>query len=135
MKLILLIALILITGCIPNTSDTTYVKYVIDGDTFKTTNDITVRIWGINAPEEDEPYYATATLTLENIIENIALHCNFMGKGKYRRDVMRCYAYDSDIGALMVYKGMAKDYDSVSKGYYLPDEVQAQKAKRGIWSD
>ena len=110
------------------------VSYVVDGDTFVTTNDETVRVWGIDAPEEDQPFYQTATITLESLIEDSFLACNFITKGKYRRDIMRCYNADGqDIGALMIQKGMAKDYNSVSGGYYMRDEIQAQKRQLGIW--
>ena len=91
------------------------VAYVIDGDTFKTQNGHTVRLWGIDTPERDEAFYQTAKLTLEQLIDQNIITCAEINKGNYARDVMRCYAGENDIGAILVKKGLAKDYDSVSK--------------------
>ena len=95
----------------------------------------TVRLFGIDAPEKDAPYYQTATITLEGLVEDEALECVFIEKGKYQRDVMRCYVGDDDVAAIMVEKGMAKNYAQFPNDYYLSEEVEAQKYKRGIWSD
>ncbi len=110
------------------------VTYVIDGDTF-VADGRRIRIWGIDAPEKDEAYYQTSTLTLEGMIDGALLNCTLREKGKYRRDVMRCYKGDIDIGAAMVRKGMAKDVPRSLIGYYERDQIHAQKNKLGIWAD
>ena len=136
MKYITLIVALLISACIPLADQQSlYVEYVIDGDTFVAEAGQTVRVWGIDAPEKDEPYYQTATLTLESYIEDEVLDCIFIEKGKYRRDVMRCYVGDDDVAALMVKAGMAKNYEAFPNDYYLSEEIEAQKHKRGIWKD
>ena len=133
--LILLIGSMVILGYFNSEKEnnflTFYADAVIDGDTF-IADDKKIRIWGIDTPEKDEPYYQTATLALSSIIEDTVLECTFIDKGKYKRDVMRCYANDQDVGALMVKKGMAKTY---LDGYYARDEIYAQKNNLGIWKE
>ncbi len=136
MKFFVLIVLSFLTlsACIPLAEpNSIYVEYVIDGDTFVSSEQQTIRIWGIDAPEKDEPFYETATLTLENLIENEMLECTFIAKGKYRRDLMRCYLVDDDIAAIMVRKGMAKNYLEFPDDYYLTEEIDAQNKELGIW--
>lgn len=123
-------------GCLPEPDyKNLYVSRVIDGDTF-IAGGKTVRLWGIDAPEEDEPYYQTAILTLEGIVEERALDCNLIERDKYKRDVMRCYnAEGEDIAVLMVQEGMAKNVTRSLGEYYQREEANAEKNKRGIWSD
>jgi len=136
MKYTLTILALTLSACLPLAEpNSIYVDYVIDGDSFVTEDGTTVRLFGIDAPEKDEPYYQTATITLESLIEDEALECTFVEKGKYQRDVMRCYVGDDDVAAIMVEKGMAKNYAEFPNDYYLNEEVKAQKYKRGIWSD
>ena len=136
MNFLILTITLFIFACIPlEDTDSLYVDYVIDGDTFVIEDGRIIRVWGIDAPEKDQPYYQTATLTLESFIEDELLECIFIAKGKYRRDLMRCYVGDNDIGALMVEKGMAKNYGEFPNDYYLSEEITAQQKKRGIWSE
>jgi len=110
------------------------VDYVIDGDTFQSSGK-RVRIWGIDAPEENQPFYQTSRLYLESLIFDETLECNYLDTGRYARDVMRCYLGNKDISAEMISAGMARDYPSFSNGYYERDEAYAKKQKRGIWKE
>jgi endonuclease YncB( thermonuclease family) len=134
MKYSYLLTVLILSACIPiEDSGDVLVDYVIDGDTFVTTDQSTIRIWGIDAPEKDEAFYETSRLTLETLILDDALQCRFIAKGKYRRDLMRCYIGDEDIAAIMVEKGMAKNYAEFPNDYYLTEEIEAQKSNLGIW--
>ena len=125
----------MLNACIPNPDgEILMVDYVIDGDTF-VADGKTVRIWGVDTPEKDEPFYEAAKLTLELMIDGALLDCTFIAKGKYRRDVMRCYAGDTDIGSALVEKGLAKDANNYLDGYYQREEAFAERNKLGIWKD
>ena len=135
----LLLSVVLLAACLPeNDTSPLYVKRVVDGDTFIASSDgipnQKIRIWGIDAPEKDEPYYLTSKLYLETIIDEGKLNCTLIDVDKYKRDVMRCYSDGIDIAGMMVHMGMAKDYVRYSEGYYEREEIAAQVNERGIWA-
>lgn len=106
---------------------------VIDGDTFVADGHI-IRIWGIDAPESNEPTYRISGWLLQSLIKDKVLNCKPIYVDKYKRDVMQCYSEGIDIGSVMVKFGMAKDHKRYSAGYYQPEEKEAKSKKRGIWS-
>ncbi len=115
-----------------------YQKYnlerVIDGDTIVAGGQ-KIRLWGIDTPEKDEPYFLAAKLLLESLIGEGSLTCKFIEVDRYQRDVMHCLIDTLDIGSMMVQSGMAKDYSRYSGDYYQYEEELARSLKRGIWSD
>ncbi len=106
---------------------------VIDGDTIVASGK-TIRLWGIDAPENNTPYYLAAKLLLESLIQEGNLTCKAVEQDKYKRHVMHCLIEQLDIGPMMVLSGMAKNYSHYSGDYYLYEEKQAQTKKRGVWS-
>ena len=123
----------LLPACKPLNADVLIYERVIDGDTFVASGK-KIRLWGIDAPEKEEPEALTATMYLEVLIEQGELSCSFVNKDKYQRDVMRCFSNGYDIAADMVKQGMATDYKKYSKGYYDVEEKKAKANKLGIWS-
>ena len=113
------------------------VEYVVDGDTFVASGaeakNINIRIWGIDTPEKHEPFYKAARNYLDDLIKDQVLECNLIDIDRYERSVMRCYLGDDDIGAIMVSKGLAVDYERFSKGYYAREQIQAKKDRKGMW--
>jgi len=114
---------------------TVIVRQVLDGDTFVTTENEHVRVWGINSPERDEAGYWAAGLFLDLKARGRELHCKVMDTDKYSRTVMQCATPDGvDIGSYMVETGYARDFVRFSKGFYKSEEDSAKKAKRGLWN-
>lgn len=105
---------------------------VIDGDTILA-DGRKIRIWGIDAPEKDEPGYLAASWLLDGILKDGDLTCKLIDLDKYRREVMHCLIDGLDIAGMMVKAGMAKDFSKYSGGYYKQEERSAKAAKRGIW--
>jgi len=105
---------------------------VIDGDTIVASGR-TIRLWGIDTPEKDEPFFLAAKFFLETLLDEGELRCKFIEKDRYQRSVMHCTVEGRDIGSLMVQMGMAKDYSRYSGDYYQYEEDLAKKEKRGIW--
>jgi endonuclease YncB( thermonuclease family) len=105
---------------------------VIDGDTFVASG-FKIRLWGIDAPEKDEPLYEISKKALELFLETGQLDCKFIDKDRYSRDVMHCLSGGKDIGALMVKTGFAKDYTKYSGGFYQAEEKYAKDSSLGIW--
>lgn len=113
---------------------TVRISSVVDGDTLKTTDGRTIRIWGIDTPERGEHGYWTAGILLETFVgDNGKLTCRFIEKDRYRRDVMQCKSGKMDIGAMMVKTGWARDYSRYSDDHYQAEENAAKTARRGIW--
>ena len=105
---------------------------IVDGDTF-VAGGRKIRVWGIDAPEKEEPTYRVSSWFLESLIKDQVLNCRLIDMDKYQRSVMQCYAGDIDIAATMVKFGMAKDYKKYSGGYYQLEQDEAKKKKRGLW--
>lgn len=105
---------------------------VVDGDTFQASGR-TIRVWGINAPERNQPLHRESSLALGAFLETGILRCKQIEKDKYRRDVMHCYSGNNDIGALMVKSGFASDFAKYSGGFYHAEQAFAKESKLGIW--
>lgn len=84
-------------GLCPNLSeamrtkpDLTAVNFerVVDGDTFVASGKM-IRIWGIDAPEREDPAYRISGWLLKSLLEEKNLKCRFITIDKYKRDVMQ----------------------------------------------
>lgn len=106
---------------------------VVDGDTF-VAGGKKVRLWGVDAPEKNEPHFLAAKLYLETILKEAPFSCFYKHKDRYQRLVMQCYSNEKDIAASLVQMGVARDYPTYSKGAYAEDEDYARKNGYGIWS-
>ena len=111
------------------------VERVIDGDTL-VADGITIRLWGIDAPERNEPLYGHTRLLLKQLIADKPITCKFIEFDIYKRQVMQCSDYQKqDLGAFLVKTGFAEDYPHYSGGYYQSEQELAKKLKLGIWQD
>ncbi|MBK9584978.1 MAG: thermonuclease family protein [Alphaproteobacteria bacterium] len=107
-------------------------EQIVDGDTFKASGR-TIRVWGINAPEKNQPFHSESSLALRAFLETGMLRCKQIEKDKYRRDVMHCYSGQNDIGALMVKSGFASNFAKYSGGFYHAEQEFAKEGRLGIW--
>jgi endonuclease YncB( thermonuclease family) len=116
---------------------------VVDGDTIKI-NGITIRLWGIDAPEgrqecvrRDKAWLPgpEATEALRGLLARPGgLSCEPRGrKDRNGRTVALCRIGSLDIGGEMVRLGWALDYPAYSGGLYAKPEAEARTAKRGVW--
>lgn len=121
---------------------------VIDGNTLKTdqTNFLrTVRISGIDAPENGQPGYDEAKEFLKEKLSNKSVTFYYSFGWSYDLDnvyLVRIEADGKDIGYEMLSKGLVW-YDKAYDYFMCKDDVksynnavkQAQKSKVGIWKD
>ena len=116
---------------------------IIDGDTIDMAG-IRIRLDGIDAPEfaqtcmvEDRSYRCgeRATVALAQLVQGKLVRCEPRGLDRYRRTLARCRIADSntDINAWLVREGLAVAYRHYSYSY-LPEEVLARVAGRGLWA-
>lgn len=78
-----------------------------------------IRLWGVDAPESDEPGFADATTTLKHLALNNPIHCQRVDTNRYGSTVARCFLHDGrEINAEMIRSGTAAEYNRYSKGFY-----------------
>ena len=134
-RLIITLALAIFVVACAHTQDPVYVARVIDGDTMVAGNGTKYRIWGIDAPEHDQPGGAEAAAALGEIVGTGQISITVKGKS-YDRTVAAISVNNQDVGQAMLSKGMA---------YYCPQyaprvedyakaEAEARAARRGLWA-
>lgn len=108
---------------------------VIDGDTFILEpldgRSIRVRIWGINAPERNQPGGTQAAMVLDALVnaEGRRLRCRYRDIDRHRRLVAQCETdHETDLGSYLVSQGVARDCPRFSKGHYSRFETSASAA-------
>ena len=96
------------------------VSKITDGDTFTLSGTSRrIRIWGLDAPEKDEPGGSLATDVLRDLISGKELDCLVRDIDRYGRIVGQCFLPDGrDITAEMIRSGVATEYCRFSKDYY-----------------
>ncbi|MDC0507515.1 thermonuclease family protein [Luminiphilus sp.] len=113
-------------------------KRILDGDTVVTTEDIRIRLWGIDTPERDQSYGSDATEALTEMLHDQQLYLETKDVDRYGRTVGVIYTADGDeINLEMVCDGHAWWYERYAKRAtdYEQCQEDAQKKKRGLWVD
>ena len=100
-------------------------RYIVDGDSLYLTGFKTqVRLWGVDAPEYDEPGYQAAKNELRRMALNQKLSCRRVDIDKYQRMVARCFVLAADgaeayeINRRLIAGGVVAEYCWFSKGFY-----------------
>lgn len=89
----------------------------VDGDTLRCEGGLSVRIWGIQAPELGEPGAVAATASLQRL-SNGGVVCDPKGES-YRRLVGQCYNRQLfDLGFFQVMEGHAQEWCRYSRNFY-----------------
>jgi endonuclease YncB( thermonuclease family) len=96
------------------------VTRVVDGDTFRiSSKDIRIRVWGLDAPEVEQPGGSAATATLSRLISGQSLTCRQRDIDRYGRIVGQCFLPDGrDIAAVMIESGAAQEFCRYSGNHY-----------------
>lgn len=123
------------------TADVTGFARVIDGDTL-VIGDRTVRLLGVDAPEEDQtcqsdmgqgwPCGVAARQALIARVGHDTVSCELNGTDRYGRDLGRCTAKGSDLGAWLVRAGWAIPYGD-GQGRYAAARRDAEARRKGLW--
>jgi endonuclease YncB( thermonuclease family) len=96
------------------------VTRVVDGDTFWISSaDVRIRVWGLDAPETDQPGGSAATAALTRLISGQRLNCRQRDIDRYGRIVGQCFLADErDITAVMIASGTAEEFCRYSGNHY-----------------
>jgi len=114
---------------------------IADGDSFtgltEDKMEISCRIYGIDAPENQQPFSNRSKQTLIGLISNKQVRIKIRDIDQYRRAVVQVYTEDEkDISAEMLRAGMAWHYKQYSKEKeYAELEKEARQQKIGLWAD
>ncbi|MEM5778101.1 MAG: thermonuclease family protein [Candidatus Aenigmatarchaeota archaeon] len=115
------------------------VNFVIDGDTFKTSDGKIVRLIGIDAPEIGEPCFLEAKEKLKEIVNGkiVRLEKDVKEKDEYGRLLRYVYIDNLFVNAEMIRLGFAK-FEEIKPNIkysdlFLEEENKARIAKRCIW--
>lgn len=140
MKIILMLLLVSLACC---TVAGEYPKrvspYVIhDGDTFIVAKgNIVYRLWGVDAPEEGQPWADVARLALQTMIRKRIITLQSYHGDTYGRPVVLATVRGKDVGLELLKMGLAwhDTRFAPDKKEYAEAMAQAQKDGRGLWSD
>lgn len=96
------------------------VRHVTDGDSLYIGREqAQIRLWGVDAPESDEPGYQAAKSALTRFAYGKRLKCRKITNDKYGRIVARCFLKDGrEINRMMIESGTAQEFLRYSKGFY-----------------
>jgi len=96
------------------------VTRIVDGDTFIASfSDQPVRIWGLDAPEWNQPGGTAATAELTRMAAGRLVVCEIRDVDRYNRLVGQCVLPGGvDITAAMIRAGVAREYCHFSRNYY-----------------
>lgn len=109
---------------------------VTDGDTVVSSEGDRIRLWGIDAPEANQPYGKEATIELSELIKGKKLFIEIVDTDRYGRGVGRIYTAEGIyINHTLICSGAAWWYER-----YAPKaldfrncELEARRTKTGLW--
>jgi endonuclease YncB( thermonuclease family) len=133
------LALLLLFAAPPTETLVGKVVAVTDGDTIKIlvgTDQVKVRLAGIDAPESKQPFGTRAKQALSEKIFGQEVPVEAQGKDRYGRTLGTIFVGTRNINVEMVQEGMAWQFVKYDKSKSLAEaEAAARKAKRGLWAD
>lgn len=133
-----------LTGCSPAADSAAETRgrvvKIADGDSFtilgKNNRQTRIRLYGVDSPENGQPYSKRAKEALSNMISEKDLVIREKNKDRYGRVVAVVYADGINVNEAMLKQGWAwhfKRYDSNRNWDRL--EQKARKAGIGLWAD
>ena len=97
------------------------VPSVHDGDTLYIQGQ-SIRLYGIDAEELDEPHGIQARDTLRALVNHQTITCSDTGTRTHSRIVGRCYLNGQELNRVLVQRGVVLDCARYSHGEYRRDE-------------
>jgi len=138
--LIILITILISCGIIfSKNKETAKVFEVIDGDTIRLTNEKTVRLIGINAPEKGQYYFEESKSKLKELVEErkITLEKDVDEKDSFGRLLRYVFIGDKFVNLKLVEEGYAYvltiSPDTKYSDKFIEAENKAKLQEIGIW--
>jgi micrococcal nuclease len=121
---------------------TAQVTYVHDGDTISVTSPgqakpLKLRLWGVDAPELNQPYGRMARKSLQGSILGKKVSVRVHEKDRYGRLVAELQIDKHDIGTSLIKQGFAWWYQRHAQDarHLATAQTSAQREHRGMWKD
>lgn len=112
---------------------------VQDGDTVTLLDSVNtqykIRLYGIDAPENGQPYGDKSKEYLSNLIAGKEVTVQVKGTDQYKRVLGVVYLGDTNINAEMIRAGYAWNYKYSKDKYYIKLQEKAKAEKKGLWKD
>ena len=114
---------------------------VVDGDTLVvqlSSGPIRVRLYGIDAPEHNQPGGREATAELTSLVSGERVQLEPINQDRYSRMVARVLRGRLDVNAEMIHLGDAwvyRHYLRREDRGWCGLESEARRAHRGLWAD
>ncbi len=133
------ILIALLTICLLNGAEPEKITpfYCVDGDTFLAAPDsINYRLWGVDAPEHDQPWGHVAKAVLEQMLIKKRVTIEHKGES-YKRPVVLVTFGKRDVGLELLKMGLAWHDTRFAphRQDYAAAQEDAKKAKRGLWME
>ncbi len=98
-------------------------RAVVDGDSLYLEGyEPQIRLWGVDAPERNEPGYDRARQQLRTLAYQRQLQCKRVDTDRYGRTVARCFVDSGeqriDINGALVASGVAREYCYFTDNFY-----------------
>jgi endonuclease YncB( thermonuclease family) len=114
------------------------VNHCSDGDTCRVKSSdggqFKVRIFGIDAPESDQPYGKEAQHFINDLLDSKTVNLNCRGES-YDRHTCDVFLNGKNVSGILVQQGYAWDYPEFSHGQYTQLQQKAKALKLGLWKD
>lgn len=143
MRLLLVSILVLLSASSVVAADLVGQASIVDGDTLDIHGE-RIRLWGVDAPEttqlcsgrDKRPYHcgALAANTLDTVTRGKTVRCTPLDQDRYGRVVARCAVGATDLGQMLVSRGLAVEEPQYSHHRYTADQIAARVARRGLWA-
>lgn len=105
---------------------------VVDGDTVRVPG-YTVRLYGVDAPEKDQPFGSQATGCLAALVWGRVVEVHPRDTDRYGRLVAVLVVDGQEVNAILVAQGCAWAYPQTGQDY-RDEELQARLQGRGLWA-
>lgn len=124
----------------PGQTFTGRVVEVTDGDTYDVRRSIgatvTIRLHGVDTPESSQPFGGKATRRARRLLQGESVRATVEDIGRYGRAVARVEVQGSDLGVMLIRRGLGWWYreHAPRETEYARLQRQARNAGRGLWS-
>lgn len=131
-KIVVLLLPVLLAGC----ASLPRAGRVIDGDTFVVPEHAVIRLWGIDAPEMNQPFGPESKAALVRLLGRRGLTIE-QKDSHYKRKIAIVRTGQQDVALELLKQGLAwhdRRYAPRQENY-AEAEAEARAKKRGLWSD
>lgn len=126
---------------VPTSTYKARVISIIDGDSLELLSDrgsVTIRLWGIDSPEWDQPFSDSAKHYVKDLLFNKEVVVEPYYTDAYDRTVAQIFLFGKSLNQILIEKGLAWVHvyycDRHICSYWRELEARARQQELGLWS-